>query len=152
VESNIRKDAVTFEAVKIAMTQTKEGHVLRLAIHPNDTPEDVMRFPVGTRFQVALVALNEQGSPVAGPVTEEGNKAIRLAHVLCKDENFQKWAVREGMANLAAESAVSDGLREVLGIHSRSALKTNSEAREQLYGIAAEFRATFGKGEYKGGM
>jgi len=148
---DIKEQAVTFEAVKVSMQQNKDGHILRLAVHPNDTPEDVLRFPVGTRFQVALVAINDEGQPVAGPVTEDGLKAIRLAATLCANEDFQKWMVREGLANMAVNSAVTDGLREYLGIGSRSELKANTEAREKLYNLVAEFRTTFGKGEYKGG-
>ncbi len=148
---DIKEQTVTFEAVKVSMTQNKEGHILRLAIHPNDTPEDVLRFPVGTRFQVALVAINDEGQPEAGPVTRDGLKAIRMAAALCANEDFQAWMVREGLATMACNSAATEGLREYLGIGSRSELKANTEARESLYNLVAEFRATFGKGEYKGG-
>ena len=143
--SDIRKDALTFEAVKVSMQQNKEGHILRLAIHPNDTPEDVLRFPVGTRFQVALVAINDEGQPVAGPITREANKTVQASVMLCKDENFQTWMWDRGLATMAVESAVAEGLREYLDIPSRSALKEDSEARKMFRELAAEFRDTFGR-------
>ena len=44
--SEVRKNAMNFEAVKASMSQNKEGVILRLSVHPNDCPPDLYR-PVG---------------------------------------------------------------------------------------------------------
>lgn len=127
------------EAVKIAMTQDRNGHVLRLGIHPNDTPESIMRDPVGTRYMVVLVRLDDQGEPVASQVDEDGKKAVILAGTLCSDINFQSWLSRTGHIDDATEEAASVWLRKYLSITSRRELKTNSVARKALYDLRSEF-------------
>jgi hypothetical protein len=128
-----------FEGVKIAMTQDKNGHVLRLSIHPNDTPESIMRDPVGTRYMVVLVRTNDAGEPVPSPVDEDGKKAVALAGTLCGDVKFQSWLARKGHTDDASEEAASVWLRKYLAITSRKELKTDSKARKALYDLRSEF-------------
>ena len=39
--SEVRNNAMNFEAVKVSMQQNKDGVMLRLAVHPNDCPPDL---------------------------------------------------------------------------------------------------------------
>lgn len=129
----------TFEAVKVAMTQDKNGHILKLSIHPNDTPEDIMRDLVGTRYMVVLVRVSDEGEPVPSQSTEEGIRAVKLAGTLCGDENFQQWVCMVGgVADLSEETA-SVWLRRRMGVTSRKDLKTNANARSILYSVRDEF-------------
>lgn len=128
-----------FEAVKIAMNQDKNGHILKLSIHPNDTPEDIMRDPVGSRYLVVLVRMNDEGEPVASQSTEDGKKAVALAGALCGDENFQTWLVSTGDADEMSEMAATIALRKLLNITSRKELKVDAAARKRLLGIRDEF-------------
>lgn len=137
--SEIREISTQFEAVKIAMTQDKNGHILKLAIHPNDTPEDIMRDPVGSRYLVVLVRMNEQGEPVASEQSEDGRKAVMLAGTLCSDDNFQEWLSTTGAIDEMTEGAATMWLRKRLGITSRKELKTDREARQRLLGVRDEF-------------
>lgn len=130
-----------FEAVKIAMTQDKNGHVLRLSIHPNDTPEAIMRDPVGTRYIVGVYRLGETDEPVPSPETEAGMKAVKVAGVLCSTPEFQDWLVFRDMSDAPTEEAAAMALRRYLGIASRAELKGNRNAQVMLSGLAAEFRA-----------
>ena len=57
-------DVLTFEAVKIAMRQDKNGHVLVLSIHPNDIPNELFSDWLGSRYYVSLVKLNDDETPV----------------------------------------------------------------------------------------
>ena len=36
-------DTSQFEAKKVALKQTKDGHVLTLAIHPDESPDEILR-------------------------------------------------------------------------------------------------------------
>lgn len=141
--NDIREINTQFEGVKIAMTQDKNGHVLKMSIHPNDTPEDIMRDPVGTRYMVVLVRLNDQNEPVASQSTEDGIKAVRLAGTLCGDEDFQGWLVENNEAEELSEVAASVALRRMLHVTSRKELKTDREARNRLLAIRDEFAATY---------
>lgn len=144
--SEIREIASHFEAVKIAMTQDKNGFILKLSLHPNDTPEDVLRDPVGTRYTIALVRMNDQSEPVASPSTDDGIRAIKLAGTLCTDPDFQMWMVGKGYCVELTEDAVADGLRTYLGVASRKELKTDADARSALGRLRDDFVA-----EYRGG-
>lgn len=136
---DIRDVHTQFEGVKIAMTQDKNGHVLKLAIHPNDTPESIMRDPVGTRYMVVLVRLGEEGQPVASPQDEEGRKAVKLAGTLCGDEKFQQWLAYSGDIDDMTEDNASAWMRKYLNVTSRKELKTNREARSKLAALRDEF-------------
>lgn len=143
MEEDIRDIASNFEAVKIAMTQDKNGHVLKLSIHPNDTPEDIMRDPVGTRYQVAVVRVNDHGEPVASPAAEEGIRAVKLAGTLCTDPDFQMWMSQQGYASEPTEQAATEGLRIYLGVVSRRELRTDPDARAALARLRDAFVASY---------
>lgn len=136
-----------FEAVKIAMTQDKNGHVLRLSVHPNDTPEDIMRDPVGQRYMVVIARVNDEGEPVAPPQDELGKKAVQMAAVLANDPMFQQWLVISGYAEEADDDHAAAAMRKMLGIVSRSELKTNKEARDRLFDIRSSFEQAIRSGE-----
>tara|TARA_R110000868_G_scaffold378872_1_gene644501 strand:- start:60 stop:518 length:459 start_codon:yes stop_codon:yes gene_type:complete len=48
-----------FEAVKMQMTQTKDGWALALRVHPDDLSMELMRLPVGQRVGIALVPIDD---------------------------------------------------------------------------------------------
>jgi hypothetical protein len=135
-------DAVLdFEAVKIAMTQTKEGHILKLAIHPNDTPDAVMRAPVGSRYQVVMVELSDTNEPVVPKTVSEGARAVRMAALLCRDPNFQDWMKSGGYAMESSETGAVEGLRATLGIESRAMLKIDTDAQMNFARLVNDFEA-----------
>lgn len=139
----VRDNSITFEAVKIAMTQDKNGHVLRLAIHPNDSPEDVLRHPVGTRYMVALVEIDEHGQDVPPKSVMEGEKAVKIAGAMCSNSEFQEWLVLLGYADDIGEEFAAAAVREWCGISSRAELKTNRIARERFNDLVSQFKAKF---------
>lgn len=130
----------TFEAVKIAMTQDKNGHVLRLSIHPDDTPEAIMRDPVGTRYKVGVYRMGDTDAPVPSKDTEEGMKAVKMAGVLCASEEFQEWLLFRDEIEEASEEAATLWMREKLGVKSRTELRINKAARGILAGIVESYR------------
>lgn len=42
---NVRDAAMNFEAVKVSMSQDRNGIILRLNVHPNDCPQNYI--PIG---------------------------------------------------------------------------------------------------------
>lgn len=48
-----------FEAVKMQMTQTKDGWALALRVHPDDLSMELMKLPVGQRVGIALVPIDD---------------------------------------------------------------------------------------------
>ena len=72
--SEYREAALSFEAVKIGMTQNKDGIILRLAVHPQECPPALHTDFVGQRYGVALVALADDETPKHAPELEEIKK------------------------------------------------------------------------------
>lgn len=120
---------VSCETVLIGASKTKEGIVIRLAIHPNDLPDLLMRVPVGTRFMAALSLI---GDDEKSQDEIDGERAVKLAAVLCKDPDFIEMAERMQRAPFMTPGDVEEWMRRQLGVRSRAELKTDKAARERL--------------------
>lgn len=140
MDSDIRDKATGFEAIKVGMTQDRRGHILKLAIHPDDTPADLMRDTVGQRYQVALVRISDEGQPIAPKEESEGYKAIKLAAALCHNEEFQQWLIDHHGADGLSFVGADHALKQLISIRSKTEFRDNKAARVRLRGIAEEFR------------
>jgi hypothetical protein len=132
---------IKFECVQIAMNKDKNGYVLKLSIHPNDNPEELMKDRVGQRYQAVFVRLDENDQPTMPPDEAEGRLAVKMAATLCADEKFQGWLCFQGYADEISEEAAAIGVRTYCGIASRSDLKSNKEARAKFLGLRDMFTA-----------
>ena len=138
--NEIRDMASQFEAVKIAMTQTKDGHILKLAINPVDTPEDIMRDIVGQRYMVAVVRIDTDDQPIPSKQGADGAHAIKLAATLCNNTTFQSFLVDKGIADELGFAEADAGLKSYLDIGSKKEFRTDSQAREHLFALREEFK------------
>lgn len=140
------KHAVHFEAVKIAMNQTKDGWKLILAVHPNDAPEEVLRSLVGARYMIAAVELDEHEQPK--PVLTDAEKDVRWAGQLCRTEGFRVWLakrmghyggfVREG-GGADPEGYGASLLRDYLKIASRAQIGVDEDVRRRFRELAQSY-------------
>lgn len=128
-----------FEAVKVALKQDKTGYVLTLNIHPDDLDERILRDYVGARYQVVMVRINGDEQPMDRQDEFSGDRAVKIAGLLCRDPVFWEYLHDDGQIIEAAEQEATDWLREYLGVRSRSDLKINPEARARLDSIYMEF-------------
>ena len=133
--TEVRDAAVNFEAVKISMSQDRNGITLRLSLHPNECPPSLHTDWVGSRYMVALVKLNDQEEPVVPEQEREIKKMISSAGMLCRNEDF---GIFIGAADTPEES-FANTMRAKLEIQSRTDLRSNSEAREKFKKITEEF-------------
>lgn len=131
--------AVNFEAVKISLNQDKNGFVLKLAIHPNDVPEQILRDWVGARYVVAMVRTNDDGTVVTTPEMQKAKKVVTMSAMLCGNQEFQVWLLNNGMADDVGEDHAAAALRKYLNITSRADLKTNKDAREKFLKLVDTF-------------
>lgn len=146
--NDIRDAAVHFEAVKTSMSQSKQGTILRLAIHPNEVPPSLHTDWVGSRYMVAMVKLDDNDQPDISDEQREVNKLVSVAGMLCRNNDFADFLHQNGYMNDddylnsnygEDEGIVANSLRQHLGISSRSDLKTNSVAREKFKGLVSSF-------------
>jgi hypothetical protein len=130
-----------FEGRKIAMKQDRTGFVLTLSIHPDDLCEDIMRDFVGARYQIVMVRLTDDDTPMVREQEYPSKDIVRLAGVLCRDPLFHAFLVETGQAFEEGEEAATAWLRNEVGITSRVELKTNQTAASQFRYIHQEFQA-----------
>jgi len=130
-----------FEAVKVALKQDKTGYVLTLCMHPDEIPEDLLRDFVGARYQCVLVRLDGNEKPMAKEEEFAGDRAIRIAGLLCRDPKFWKYLYsQEQIFDEDAEQA-TEWVRTYLDIPSRADLKTNAQAQKLLDKLHREYSA-----------
>lgn len=122
-----------FEAVKVSMSQNKDGVILRLAVHPNDCPADLHTDWVGSRYVVAMVRLNDQDEPEERQEQKAIERLIASCGLLCRNEEFWSYLMVEG------EDEAVNAIRTRCGIGSRTEFRTNVEARNKFEEIREEF-------------
>lgn len=143
--TEVRDAAVHFEAVKTSMSQSKQGTILRLALHPNEVPPSLHTDWVGSRYMVAMVKLDDEDQPQMSDQQRETERLIASAGMLCRNLDFAKFLFDIdsllGVPNDESEreKRVADALRDILGVESRSEMRTNSVARERFKNMVEEF-------------
>lgn len=133
--------AVHFEAVKVAMNQTKDGYKLVLALHPDEVPEEILRSLVGSRYMIAAVELqdNDEPKPLARKAVAEEKKDVVWAAELCREPAFQRWMFRRGFCSKPDEESATNGLRVYLGVTSRAEIGTNEDVRRAFRELAQSY-------------
>ena len=129
-----------FEARKIALKQTKEGHVLNLAIHPDEIPEEILRDFVGARYMVVMVRLADTEVPMVRAEEYIGAKLVKQAGMLCRDRNFWDYLHEEGLIFERNEEIAVDWLCNYLNVASRTELKTNERAQYLFEQLNEEYK------------
>ena len=126
-----------FEGKKVALKQTKDGHVLTLAIHPDEIPEEILRDFVGARYMVVMVRIGENEEPME---RQPVNKHISIAGMLCRDPEFWEFLFEQGLLLETSEKEATEWLKSYLNIESRTDLKSNEDAQIALNKILREFK------------
>lgn len=147
-----KEAAVHFEAVQIAANKTKDGFILKLAIHPSEVPESIMRDYVGSRYIVAMVKVNDDQSPVMPPEKKKQDKVITSAVMLCKNEKFWEYLnevnseqptepYRLDWADIEVkdEETAKKWVCLYCEVESRSDLADNNNARDKFLGLVGDF-------------
>ena len=140
--SDIRAAAINFEAVKLALRQSKDGIALTLSVHPSDMPAALWSHPIGARYMVALVRLDDTDQPISPsaafaapeaptprPAGVRGKPDTRRttlsqrAFKLCADKGYWKWLnahAPEGTTPVSDEHYAADVMRGALKVGSRA--------------------------------
>lgn len=136
----IRDIALSFEAVKVGVNQNDKGTTVRLLIHPQDVPSDLLTAPTGTRYVCALVETNDQSEPVEPERKREGSRLVASAGMLCRQPEFQEWASEHLGASEISESAAADALCEELGIESRREIADHESVQRRFKRVIGKFQ------------
>ena len=117
-----------FEAVKMQMSQTKDGWALALRMHPDNLTMELMKIPVGQRLGVAIIPIDdddgafrhrEQMSRIAKEEKEEAAHKRKYANMragLEKSPYLDMWAeellVDEGVMDYIDRQCQADTWKE----------------------------------------
>lgn len=145
MDREIQERSYGFEALKVALRQTKEGIAITLVMHPNDIPDDLMSDPIGSRYMVGMSRLADDDTIVTPPSIRESNRIVNQAGMLAREESFQDWLFDRGLASEKTEDSAADAVRRYCGVQSRVELKSNKKARILWAKLLGEFES---RGQY----
>lgn len=145
---DVRHSAINFEAVKVSMSQDKNGIILRLSIHPQECPAQLHSDWVGSRYVVAMVKLADDDTPELREEEVFIERLIASAGLLCRNDDFYAFLFENDLVSYSSKSEVmekecANAVRRHCSIKSRGDLRTNVEARkkfEALRGTFAEWK------------
>jgi hypothetical protein len=129
-----------FEARKIALKQTKDGHVLNLAIHPDEIPEEILRDFVGARYMVVMVRMADAEVPMVRAEEYAGARLVKQAGMLCRDRQFWDYLHDQGLIFERKEDHAVDWLCSYLNIASRAEIKANERAQYLFEQLNEEYK------------
>ena len=141
---DVKELALNFEAVKVSMSQDKNGTNLRLCIHPDDVPQELHQHWVGSRYMVAMVKLTDENEPELSEDQIRKQRLFKSAIMVCKEESFWSYMSDTNPFSLGSlinsEEGCAKHLRDRLGISSRSDLKNNNDALQKFENILLDYR------------
>ena len=141
---DVKELALKFEAVKVSMSQDKNGTNLRLCIHPDDVPQELHQHWVGSRYMVAMVKLTDEDEPELNEDQIRKQRLFKSAIMVCKEKSF--WSYLDDNSHFGLETSINSEegcakqLRDRLGISSRSELKTNNDALNKFENMLMDYR------------
>lgn len=133
-------ETLQFEAVKMALKQDKNGYALTLSVHPDLVPDGLLRDFVGSRYQVVMVRINEEEQPM-NREQELSRDYVRMAAILCRDKQFQRFLLESNQVFEADEEAAVAWIKDELGVRSRNDIPHNQTAVSRLLSIQKEFES-----------
>ena len=144
MNDDVKELALKFEAVKVSMSQDKNGTNLRLCIHPDDVPQELHQHWVGSRYMVAMVKLTDEDEPELSEDQIRKQRLFKSAIMVCKEKSF--WSYLDENSHFGLETSINSEegcakqLRDRLGISSRSELKTNNDALNRFENMLMDYR------------
>jgi hypothetical protein len=124
-----------FEGKVDSVSRSKRGTFIRLEV--SEAPAELLGLSPGQRLMVGASPLGDFDEDDG-----EGERAVQLAGILCRSQSFWKFIEARSKVDISVEDEndAAVWLRGKLGIDSRSDLKHNAEAREQLRVINEKFQ------------
>jgi len=141
--TEVKEASISFEAKKISLKQGKDGTIVTLVVHPSDTQAVAPLWETwtGTRYGVAMVALNDEEQPIPPNAVEAGKRAIQQAGILCRDPQFQTFISECSDTFVVDHEECARQLCIILGIGSRTELTENHAAREDFLKLRDRYNA-----------
>lgn len=128
---DIKDVSYAFEAVKVALRQSKDGIVVSLVIHPNDVPTPLLSDSIGSRYMIGMVRIGDDEQIVEPDGVREGKRMVTSCAALCRDSDFQRWMMDNGFSDEQTEDTTVRAVKRILKIESRAELKNDISAQNR---------------------
>jgi len=144
---DIKNTAMGFEAVKVSMSQNRDGIILRLSVHPNDCPPELHTDWVGSRYMVGMQKIDDFEQPDVRADQKRIEKMVSSAGLLCRNESFWEFLEQtqmdawDGKATVDNEEDAVAIVYHICGIKSRKELRSNDFARQWFEQLRKDFIA-----------
>lgn len=142
------ENAIAFEAKKDGLQQKQDGSwTLRLTIAGQDMHQEITQAAMGTRYQVVVVEISDDETPVDHKMQERGSwaelGATKQAALRCKNVIFRAWLSETHSLSPADEEHAAQFIRDYCGVASRSDLDKpgRGEARKLWHQLDNQFQA-----------
>jgi hypothetical protein len=159
-----------FESSLMILRKDKNGWVIGFSVHPDEAPEALLDAPLGTRFMQVLFQIGDDEKPVpkidssrAGAKPEiddvvdfnaarKKHDPVAIAGRLCRTPFFQGWILAEDLSRARVEGEEisydikkmeemsASKLKDILGIDSRSELRSNAHAKQAFMSLFEKFK------------
>jgi hypothetical protein len=158
---------ITFDAIKSAYRQTKEGYTVTFVIHPQDSHEELMAAPIGSQWNLKLVPLDENGNaPDAGedkapaaareydasaareaggaqqgtlPAAAPASRLTKQAAIACNDPVFRRFLRDQGMSLVGISEEAAIAVRLICHVQSRKEFIPGTPAGDRWQDLYAKF-------------
>lgn len=150
-----RQVACHFEGWKWKITEQTGGKFrIPFDVKSEDLPESVKNAPVGTRFIIAIVPLNEDETPRLAPVTSKdapyrqsdlgqaGDKPKSLAgqaKMLAQDSSFHRYSHPDDPNFPYSHEYMEEVIEEICGVTSCSEIIEGTEAGNRFKQLQAQY-------------
>jgi hypothetical protein len=126
-------NAIPLEIKKDAMRQTQSGDwKITFTVQAADMDQRLTSAAMGTRFQAALVEINDNEMPVEQPKGKLDWRELQpaaQAGIRCNEPRFWQFLWEEQGMSVSDSEEAADAVRRMCSIQSRAELSTNQKAR-----------------------
>ena len=139
-----RANAIALEVKKDGLRQRQSGDwVLSLVIAAVHMDARITGAAMGTRYQCALVEVDDDETPVDDPEKQKWRDLgpVKQAALRCRDPVFWAFLEEEKHFQVHSQEEAADSVRKWCGVGSRADLAVEADARIAWYGLDNHFQA-----------
>lgn len=137
-------NAIPLEIKKDAMRQTQSGDwKITFTVQAADMDQRLTSAAMGTRFQAALVEINDNEMPVEQPKGKLDWREVQpaaQAGIRCAEPRFRDFIAVEYGVNTKTAQEAAEAVRNICEVNSRSEFSTNQRKRVLWHQLDSKYR------------
>lgn len=136
-----RRNAIPLEIKKDGLQQRQNGDwVLRFVVQAADMDQRLTNAAMGTRFQAALVEIDDNEEPKKKPLDWRDVQPAAQAGIRCADPRFREYLSKEHGFHAQDTEQAATVVRQLCKVNTRAAFSTNPAARSRWLDLDSKYR------------